>query len=388
MCGLRINSQTTKKRKMKVTAILKGAIDQDGLQPIVIRINEGEKRTFRATTKKVKPKEFERGRVTNKHPHHKQWNEQLERLKWQIREELESPLESKAPEINFLEFCRKELIRLTDKKEHKAATLRNMYNNMNRVSSFAPKLNLSEITEVWLEKFAAHQLAKGRAKTSVINYLTYIKTLVKRAYRNKLITVNPFEHYEMPKIKEKEDAEYLHPDQVKALYGYSFLPNSKPLWKEAATWFSIGCLTALRYADMKAFDRRDNIHHTMDGTILRVCTKKSDTIINVPISPELRLLFEEINYQPLSLTCSVYNQYLKNLARKLGINKINPHMSRHTAAMTWANNGLPIEICREVMGHKDIKTTDLYYKIAGKRVIDAFDKIKEAMTVVNERKAI
>ena len=64
------------------------------------------------------------------------------------------------------------------------------------------------------------------------------------------------------------------------------------------------------------------------------------------------------------------NAYLKEIADICGINKhLTFHIGRHTFATTVTlNNSVPIETVSQMLGHKSIKTTQIYAKILDKRV--------------------
>lgn len=69
-----------------------------------------------------------------------------------------------------------------------------------------------------------------------------------------------------------------------------------------------------------------------------------------------------------------YNNRLKKLAEELELpEKLTSYVSRHSMAMSLQNNGTPREIISQIMGHKDLKTTNTY--------LDSFgnDKIEEVI---------
>ena len=59
---------------MKVTAILKGRKDDLGRQNIVIRISEGQNRTYKKLGIKIPKEQFSSGLVRSSHPLHKSYN--------------------------------------------------------------------------------------------------------------------------------------------------------------------------------------------------------------------------------------------------------------------------------------------------------------------------
>ena len=72
-----------------------------------------------------------------------------------------------------------------------------------------------------------------------------------------------------------------------------------------------------------------------------------------------------------------YNLRLKVLADYAGIDKVlTSHMGRHTFAVLCLNNGVGIETLAKMMGHTDIKTTQIYAKVLDEQVEQAFDDLE------------
>jgi len=58
------------------------------------------------------------------------------------------------------------------------------------------------------------------------------------------------------------------------------------------------------------------------------------------------------------------NAYLKEIADLCGIREmLTFHVARHTAACLALSNGMPIESIAKMLGHKNIRTTQLYARI-------------------------
>lgn len=59
-----------------------------------------------------------------------------------------------------------------------------------------------------------------------------------------------------------------------------------------------------------------------------------------------------------------YNEVLKDIANAAGIKtKLTSHIARHTFAVRSIELGIPIEVISKILGHSDIKTTQIYAKI-------------------------
>lgn len=72
---------------------------------------------------------------------------------------------------------------------------------------------------------------------------------------------------------------------------------------------------------------------------------------------------EEAGYKEYQSALRQFNNDLKSLARKLGIpSPVTSYTFRHSWATTAKYRGVPIEMISESLGHKSIKTTQIYLK--------------------------
>lgn len=86
-----------------------------------------------------------------------------------------------------------------------------------------------------------------------------------------------------------------------------------------------------------------------------------------------------------------YNAYLKEVADLCGIKKkLTTHTARHTFATTvLLLNDVPMETAMELLGHTDIRTTQIYGKIVQKKISSDMQKLKGKLSkpyISNEKK--
>jgi site-specific recombinase XerD len=76
------------------------------------------------------------------------------------------------------------------------------------------------------------------------------------------------------------------------------------------------------------------------------------------------------------------NAYLKEIADLCGINKnLTYHIARHTFATTITlSNGVPIETVSKMLGHRNLKTTQLYARILDQKISEDMKKLKRKFT--------
>jgi integrase/recombinase XerD len=57
---------------------------------------------------------------------------------------------------------------------------------------------------------------------------------------------------------------------------------------------------------------------------------------------------------------------IKQVSKRAGISKcIHPHQLRHSYATTLINNGAPLEVIQNLMGHEKSETTRVYAYLSG-----------------------
>lgn len=76
-----------------------------------------------------------------------------------------------------------------------------------------------------------------------------------------------------------------------------------------------------------------------------------------------------------------YNAYLKEIADLCKIKKnLTTHTARHTFATTvLLCNDVPMETAMELLGHTDIRTTQIYGKIVQKKISSDMQSLKQKL---------
>jgi site-specific recombinase XerD len=103
------------------------------------------------------------------------------------------------------------------------------------------------------------------------------------------------------------------------------------------------------------------------------------------LPPALKIIDKYANYNHISKDKSLLpipsnqkvNAYIKELADICGITtKITFHIARHTFATTVTlQNGVPIESVSRMLGHRSIKTTQIYAKVNDIKISDDTEKL-------------
>lgn len=354
---------------MTKTAILKDRKDAEGKQKIIIRIAHKNRREFITTKLKVFKADFEKGKVKDTHPDHNHFNNLIKKLlvESQFRND---PEEIRIQGKDFFKYCLESISAWERGKDKKDSTLVQHKSEVNKIKGFCPSLKLSDITPEWLNKYKSYCFGLGNEGCTVHKNLRFVRVIIRKAHREGLIKKNPFDIFEMPKFRNPEK-KYLTKDQVQVIEKLIYNKELPETVRKVAAWFCIGCYTGLRFGDMQRFNKKKHIINSR----MILYTMKTGTPVSMPESERLRRLFEEVNYQWVGINNRPYNRILRAIATMCELGHLNAHQSRHTAAIMWANAGISQEVTAKLLGHTDLKSTAIYYKITSLRIDEELKKI-------------
>ena len=159
--------------------------------------------------------------------------------------------------------------------------------------------------------------------------------------------------------------------------------------------FVFSCFTGLAYCDARALTREHIITGSNNRPWLRTHRKKTSTPVDVPLlDVPLQILAkyeatrkgDRLLPIPANQKC---NDYLKEIAAICGIEKrLTFHLARHTFATTVTlTNGVPIESVSKMLGHRSLKTTQVYAKIVHNKLAEDMSKLSDRLTSLIQSKS-
>lgn len=245
------------------------------------------------------------------------------------------------------------------------------------------KLSLSKLNENFCNKFKEYLLTAKRKKgirieqitqSSARSYYSKFKAALKQAYKKGLIEIDLSTRIDG--ISEPEvQREYLTLEQLQALVN---TPCSVPLLKSAAIF---SALTGLRFSDISKLVWSEVQYSELEGYFLQFRQKKTKGVEVLPISEQAfkqlgerkeptTKVFEGLNYS------SYLNVRLKQWILRAGITKdMSFHCFRHTFATLQLSHGTDIYTVSKMLGHRELKTTQIYAKIIDKSKREAANRI-------------
>jgi integrase len=214
-----------------------------------------------------------------------------------------------------------------------------------------------------------------------------LKQVMRYSVMLEYIPSSPFEHFKCS--YKKVTREYLDQTELDRLYQKEF---SVARLEEVRDCYLFSCYTGYAYSDAEALSK-DDISIGIDGEKWIVRKRiKTDTTENVPLLPiPLEIIEKYRKHEYCKIANKLlpmnsnqrYNAYLKEIADLCGIKKkLTTHTARHTFATTvLLTNDVPMETAMELLGHTDIRTTQIYGKIVQKKVSKDMSTLKTKLAI-------
>ena len=278
-------------------------------------------------------------------------------------------------QTNFIAYFKN----LVSKKETKG-NLGNWYSTLKHLENFANcNTTFNDIDIQFAERFKAY-LSKTKKKdgkllsnNSKASYFAKFRASLNEAVKEKIIYGNPAVETGNFKTIESQ-REYLTLDEVRKL------AQTECRYDVLKRAFLFSCLTGLRWSDIKNLLWND-VQTT--GTNWRVHFKQQKTKGQqyLDINQQAKDLMLETGKPDervfIGLQYSDYfNVALQMWVLKAGITKhITFHCARHTFAVLQLSLGTEIYTLSKMLGHSELKTTQIYAKIVDEKMFEAVNKI-------------
>ena len=381
---------------------------KDGSVPVYCRITIDGKEARFGMKKDIDPKlwNVKEGKATGKSAESSEVNALLETTKAAIHkiyrdvQERENAVSAEKVKNVFLGIDSKQYMLLKAFDEHveenfnligkrivKSTYYRYYYLRIRLSEFLSEKYNLSdiplrEINYQFIRDFEIYLLTvRGNKQSSIAQYLISLKKIVELAYKNEWIFRNPFINYKIE--DEKSERGYLTQREVEILMNWKL---DKRL-ERTRDVFIFCCFTGLSYIDVFKLTK-EKIQLSIDGQHwIMGKREKTDMDYFIPMMEIPKKILEKYKNQTFKnekllpvKTSIMVNRHLKEIAEICGIKKhLTFHLSRHTFATLAMSKGVSLESVSKILGHKDIKTTQIYAKMTTEKVSRDMAIFKESI---------
>ena len=268
---------------------------------------------------------------------------------------------------SFVEYClervEKEGLAKNSIKDTKCAF--NLVKESGYLKTFADLTKVNVIAfDKWLRK------DNNRSDYTIHGYHKKVKKYTKLLWQLEMIAEDPYQYVKFPKGSNKErnpldESELL---KVRNLKCKGYLERARDL-------FIFMAYTGLAYCDMQQFDFTSMTIERSDYTYIDGERLKTGSSFFTPILPPAMDVLKKYNYKLPIISNQKLNEYCHVIESLCQIHKpVTCHIGRHSFATLMLSYGFSLETVKKMLGHKDIKTTQIYAKISTKIVEDDVTK--------------
>jgi len=243
---------------------------------------------------------------------------------------------------------------------------------------------IENVELTFAEDFLHYLLVEeGVSQNTAMKYISNTKQVLKLA-KGRWIKENPLNDFQCPYVQPDRNALTIY--DLLSIYNKKFITRLE----EVKDVFLFCCFTGFAYKEVESLSA-NHIFIGNDGKIwIETKRQKTDGKEGLPLLPVALEIIEKyknnayckIHNKLLPVNSNTkYNAYLKEVADICGI-KINltTHVARHTFATTVTlENDVPLETVSKMLGHKSIKTTQIYAKITQKKISNNMQVLKNKL---------
>ena len=201
----------------------------------------------------------------------------------------------------------------------------------------------------------------SRETTTLYNYHKIVKKYTHIALQLRYISYDPYDspvcHFGRGKHKERKP---LNEEELVFLRNID-LPKKEERVRDL---FVFCAYTGLAYIDSQMFDYKTMTEKCKDFIYIDGKRVKTGNTYFTPILPPALEILKKYDYKLPHITNQKANDYLHVIESRCNFNKpLTTHVARHSFATLCLSYDIPIENVARMMGHSDIKTTQIYAKI-------------------------
>lgn len=250
-----------------------------------------------------------------------------------------------------------------------------VYNHLKEFLEKRYKLSdiaLKEIAPAFINDFELFlRTDKECTHNTVWVYLMPLRKMITIAIENGWLLRDPFIKHEIS--AEETEREFLTKEEIRTLMETRFV---KPRHELVRDLFVFCCFTGLSYCELYNLSQ-DNIRTYFDeNEWIHIARQKTTVVsevqlLNIPLQilKKYSGLGENGKIFPVPKYSTIRTN-IKKILKICGIEKdMAWHAGRHTMATTVClSNNMPIETVSSILGHKNIRTTQIYAKITKEKV--------------------
>jgi site-specific recombinase XerD len=290
----------------------------------------------------------------------------------------------------FVDFCRQEL------EASKSTIVYTYYKTtkyqLEKLDNYHPGLTIQQLNFDFLQKYQYYLVEKGNEPNTMKSDFVMIRKFLNIAIKKGLTKNYPFKDFEIP--SEEAVKEYLTLKEVESLHNLYDSHTLSEKLQNTLFYFLIACYTGLRFSDI---GRLNTLYLKQTGNryFISMQMKKTRKPVEIPLSNRVvRLMLKRAGVEHTPTLAEVdllgnngifsrklkqSNSRVNNDVREIiAMQKINKYISFHCSWHSFAINslilGISLEVISNILGHTQLKTTQIYAKVVNELKVKQMEK--------------
>ena len=369
-------------------------LNKRGMALIQVEAYLNKKKMYLSTKIYIKPNQWDdKRKMVKNHPNADILNcmlyeyistiEQTELGLWQQGKEISLSLLKnllKKPvsnEKSFLDFYKEELATSSLKE----STRQNHLSTLELLQEFKKEVLFTDLTFEFVSSFDNYLQSKGYHLNTIAKHMKHLKRYINVAINKEYMDIQKYA-FRKYKIKSIEGSHtHLAPEELHKFENLQLTGRYTRLQKTKDA-FLFCCYAGLRYSDFTNLTSANIVEFHQETWIIYKSVKTG-----MEVRLPLYLLFEGKGIQILQRYKDDLNSFFKlkdnsNINKELNIlaglakidKRVSFHTARHTNATLLLYNGANITTVQKLLGHKSVKTTQVYANIMDITVVRDLEK--------------
>lgn len=359
--------------------LLKHRIDKTGRSAIAIRIVRGRKTVAtKSLGYKIPPSNWdeEKKRVKSSQPNHSMLNTLIKNKMQEYEGEfmkaellgvsvsntkIRKVVKGENAHRDYFSFC-EEVIAVKYPKDSQKETRRQHLNELSKLKQFRDQVTFADIDHKFLQEYKQWMIqVRGNTDNTVWKTFKAMYAMTNEALkRGGYITESPFKEFDRGRYKQGRRAFLEFGDCLKI--EEVLQKDIDERLKLVGYYFLFMCYGSLRFRDATTHFNYDK--HVVNDTRIVITTTKFGENVDILIHSRLKAVLDFIKDKPFKEANYTFNRDLKILQRIAGVSvNLTAHVGRHTFGAMMAKLEVPVKLTQLALGHRDAKSTEIYYHI-------------------------
>lgn len=235
-------------------------------------------------------------------------------------------------------------------------------------------VDMENISTAYLQGFITHLETHGLQRRTVRLYFQKLACVLHNAYKNDMFDDRILQRVKRPQRPQDRKC-FLSEQEVRRLCQVK-IPERQEGMRQM---FLFSCMTGLRFSDVTKLKwtdvKRRNKHLYLD--FMQQKTGSDETMPLCTQAENILMARERKGTHVFENICPQHaNQTIKKWCRLARIKKnVSYHTSRHTFCVMLLSHDIPIFTVQQLMGHSDVRTTEVYADLLNRTKSKAVRKL-------------